>query len=279
MTRVDPRLALVALVCAGTLAILVNSMIGLGMLCLLGLAVFVASPVPRRPRLLMLVVLAGVVWSNLIGQGFFHISAVRSAWLVLIEPRGEGLLADGLVLTREGVRHGLIQSSRFCALILMGTGVTASLSDERLLQGLSAFHLPPVLAFSLAAALRSVGDLASEWTQIRQAAALRGLGPDRRRPLQTLSRELALLRPLLARGILRSQQLALAARTRGLGLTTTSFGSTAPPMPTTQRIVLTMMVAVTLLICGARLLTWAFAVGLPGAPPWYGLFDVVRRFL
>jgi energy-coupling factor transporter transmembrane protein EcfT len=270
-----------SLVCAGTLAVLLESPLALALLALWGAVAFAVAPVPASIRRLLALVLAGVVWSSVLGQGFFHVGATRTAWLVLLPEQGRGLFADGLVLSREGVVHGSVQSLRFCGLILLGVAVTSSLSPERLLRGLTALRVPAVLAFSVTTALRAVPELGRAWSQVRRAATLRGLGPDLRHPLRSVGREIALLRPMLVRTLLRSQQLALAARARGLDLSSPGLVA-APeiePMPRRQRVLLGILLAVTLAVVLLRSLFFAYAAGLPGVPAWYGLYDGVRRFL
>lgn len=215
LETLDPRLKLSVVLCAGLWTVALEHPPGLLLLVSVGgMAVLLAGLRPGALRSLGLTLLAAC-WGTTLGQGLFYALEPRTVWITLL-PEGKlgGLDFPGVLLYLEGVRHGLVQSLRFSALILLGAALCASTSPERLFQALRWLRVPYGLSFMAVTAVRFLPLSLQELQLVRAVQRLRGYVPFQRGVRQTLTAELGALRPLLMRTLRRATELATALTLR-----------------------------------------------------------------
>jgi energy-coupling factor transport system permease protein len=210
----DPRARLGTLFCLGVLVLCLEGAFPLGTLA--GLTTLLALAHPRAAgwRLRFLGGVALLAWSTALSQGLFWSEWPRTPVVVLCR-------SPAVVLWREGLVHGLVQSFRFVALAAAGLWVAVATSPDRIVTGLLALRVPYGVALMGATALRFVPLVGEELVAVRRARARRGR-PVWQRGLGAWVRlEAAMLRPVVARALRRARALAESLETRG-------FHPTAP---------------------------------------------------
>lgn len=238
------RLALVAVV-----SVLVIVLEGAAPLIALAGGLVVAAllhPAVRPWRRSLLVSAALVAWSTALSQSLFW-----SEW-----PRTPLVELGPVRFWREGALHGLTQSSRFIAMAASGLLLAVSTPTDRLLTALrsplAGRRLPYALAMMIAAMVRFVPLVATEWAQVRAARAARGRPAWRRWPTQWLGLEIALLRPVVARSIRRARMLAESLDARGFDPTAARSPLVPLAWRTRDSVVLTAALGVLLTAASLR---------------------------
>ncbi len=199
----DPRTRLLLLIIMSGLGICLE---GAGPLLLLAgapMALLMLHPAAAGWRLRVAGLALLLCWSTALSQGLFW-----AGW-----PRTPLIGWGPAVLWREGVTHGLLQSTRFIASLAAGGLVVISTPTDRMLAALIALRLPPGLVMMGTAALRALPLIAEEWSAIRRARAARGRAW--RAPWLWIAQESMLLQPLMARCLRRAWALAESLDARG----------------------------------------------------------------
>ena len=147
------------------------------------------------------VVVASTAWT----QSLFYAGVPRTA-LVEIGP---------VVVWREGLLHGAIQSLRLVAMGLAGTTLALSTPPDRLFAALVSLRAPHGIAFLAVTALRFVPLAGAEWLAVRRARARRGRPLWARSPWAWIGEEMRLLAPVAARAVRRARTLAESLEARG----------------------------------------------------------------
>lgn len=210
----DPRARLGVLFCLGTLVLCLEGALPLGLLAATTSLAAMLHPRAVGWRLRFLAGVALLAWSTALSQGLFWADWPRTPLVVLSR-------SPSIVVCREGVVHGLVQSLRFLALMAAGLWVALSTAPDRLVAGLLAMRVPFGIALMGVTALRFVPLVGVELLAVRQARARRGRPLWQRTPWAWLRLEAALLRPVAARALRRARALAESLETRG-------FHPTAP---------------------------------------------------
>jgi len=120
-----------------------------------------------------------------------------------------------LVIYREGVTWGLVQSLRLVAVTLAGLAVAVSTPPDRAFAALLRLRVPFGAAFLAVTALRFVPEIGGELLVVRQARARRGRPAWQRPPWRWLALEVSMLRPVVARSLRRARALAESLDARG----------------------------------------------------------------
>lgn len=210
----DPRARLGVLFSLGVLVLCLEGALPLGILAASTSLAAMLHPRAVGWRLRFLGAVLLLAWSTALSQGLFWADWPRTPLVVLVrEP--------SIVVCREGVLHGLVQTMRFVALTAAGIWVALSTSPDRLVAGLLAMRVPFGVALMGATALRFVPLVGEELLAVRAARARRGRPLWQRTPWAWLTLEAALLRPVVARALRRARALAESLETRG-------FHPTAP---------------------------------------------------
>lgn len=222
-----------------------------------GALAWVGSPW-RRPVALAILAAAA---STLVSQGLFWAGA----------PRTPALALGPLVVWREGLAHGAVQSLRFVSTTLAGAALAMSTPPDRLASGLVGLGVPGGAAFLATTALRFVPVALDEWRTVRRAWSRRVAIPawrlDRR-----LAAEAAILRPVIVRTIRRSVTLAESLELRGFDPARAPIDADGPLRPVDVA-ALGAAGAAVLAVAVSRAVFWAWTRGLVGAPalrPWMG---------
>jgi energy-coupling factor transport system permease protein len=215
MTRFHPLTALVLAFQGALLALLVDRPLNLALLVAAAAAYALLGGGLRWWRWLLLAVWVGT-WTMALTQGLFYGGTPRTVWVELLPPQwfpiGD---PPGLYLYREGLAYGVLQSLRVDAIVLLGAGLLARYSAERLAAGLRAAGVPGSLCFLAALALRHVPVLLAEARALWLAQRLRGM---RLSGAGVLALPRLLLLPMLAANLRRSDEIAAALQSRGFSL-------------------------------------------------------------
>jgi len=201
----DPRTRLGLLVAVGLLAVLLDQPASLELLAAVAALPLFLLPIGWTWRRRALLAALAVVWSTVLSQGLFYADPLRVA-LLRVGP---------IVVWRQGVVHGLVQSLRLVAVTFAGLAVAVSTPTDRLFAALVRLRVPYAMAFLAVTALRFVPVVGQEILVVRRARARRGRPAAARAPWAWLALEIALLRPAVARSVRRARRLAEALDVRG----------------------------------------------------------------
>lgn len=266
---VDPRARLAWLALLGVLVVVLENPLLLGLAALGALLGLLSHPAAAAWRWRVLGALLLLAWTTALSQGLFYAVQPRTA-LVQLGP---------LVIWREGVRHGLLQSFRFDLLLLAGVWTAVATPTDRLVAALRALRLPFGLVLMGATLVRFVPVVAGEWMQVREARARRGRPAWQRSPGAWLALELSLLRPLAARALRRARALAESLDTRGFHPTGARTEHGLGALSAWDTALLGLYGALTTAALGARLLYAAYGLELWYDPRLRGLYGFVRGWL
>ncbi len=265
----DPRTRLFLVACVGLLAVSLDRPGSLGLLCFVCLlplcALRISAAWWRRGAL----AIAAVVWATLLSQGLFY-RALPRVPLVELGP---------IVVWKEGVFWGLVQSLRFVATILAGIALAVSTPPDRLHAALLRLGVPFTLSFLAATALRTVPDAARTVVVVRAARAERGRPVWRRSPWAWLRLEVSLLRPVVAESLRRARALAESLDARGFSAGAPRAVARPLRFAAWEIPVLAVAATITLTAVGMRLLFALYtaeALYIPALRPLYGF---IRRSL
>ena len=128
----DPRARLGLLLCASTLSICLDRPESLGLLTLCAVLPLLALRVERRWLGAGLAAALTLTWSTALSQGLFYDQEPRVA-LAQLGP---------LVLYREGLRHGLVQSLRLLSMTFGGLALSLRPAGGLAAIGLGQFLEP-----------------------------------------------------------------------------------------------------------------------------------------
>lgn len=265
----DPRSRILLLFLVGVLAVVLEQPLSLAGLALIAALPLMLAPIGWTWRWRALAVAGAVVWSTVLSQGLFYADLPRRAALEL----------GPLVLYREGVAHGLVQSLRFVAVGFAGVAMVATTPLDRMLAALLALRVPYSLAFLATTGLRFVPEVGREVLVVRRARARRGRPAWKRAPWAWLKLEVSLLRPVVARAVRRARTVAESLDVRG-------FDATAPRairrplrMARWEPPLLLAATFAVLTAVAARLLYVAYVTEVAYFPKIRWLYTVVREWL
>ena len=265
----DPRARLGLLLCASTLSICLDRPESLGLLTLCAVLPLLALRVERRWLGAGLAAALTLTWSTALSQGLFYDQEPRVA-LAQLGP---------LVLYREGLRHGLVQSLRLLSMTFGGLALSLSTPPDRLFAAMLALRVPFGAAFLAVTALRFTPAVASEWWTVRQARRTRGRPSWARGPVEWLRLEVSLLLPVVARCLRRARALAESLDARG-------FDPVAPrsarhPLRWSRLdvVVLGLAGALTAAAVAVRVLYLLYTAGVLYLPMLRPVYGWVRRWM
>lgn len=265
----DPRARLIAVFLAGTLAVLLERPLALSLLVVACGIPLLAARVPARWWLRGGLAVAGVLYGTVFSQGLFYSD----------EPRVPLISIGPVVLWREGVTYGLVQSLRFLSVLLAGLSVAALTPPDQMIRALRGLGLPASLALLVATALRFVPDIGREWLAVRVARSHRGRPVWRRTPWSWLALEVALLQPVVARTWRRAQTLAESLDARGLDPSAVRTERTTLRWRGVDTLFIGLVGLVALWVATAKLLFSAYTHGVLYVPELRALYGFVRYWL
>jgi energy-coupling factor transport system permease protein len=251
----------------GAFGLLLDRPAALGVLCAVSVLALALAPIAAVWKGRALVVAAAVVWSTALSQGLFYGD----------EPRVPVVELGPLVVWREGLVHGLVQSLRLVASGLAGVVLATTTPMDRLFSALVALRVPHVGAFLAVTALRTVPTVAEELLEVRAARARRGRPLWPRWPWGWLDQEMRMWRPVAARAVRRARTMADSLDVRGFDRERPRPRD-LPPLPVIERAGLGLLAATwTALLC-AEVVTWAYQQDLLYVPSLRPLYGAVRTW-
>ncbi|MFT4623933.1 MAG: energy-coupling factor transport system permease protein [Myxococcota bacterium] len=265
----DPRTRLILLAVVGTLAVLLDRPAALGLLAAVSAAALLAQDIGQVWRARALALAIGTVWSTALSQGLFYSDHPRVP-LVSLGP---------VVVWREGVTYGLIQSLRMLATAFAGLAVAVSTAPDRLLAGLVSLRVPAVPAFLAVTALRFVPVVSREWQTVRMARAARGRPLSGLNPWARLRTEILLLRPVVARTIRRARTLAESLDARGFDPAEPRLAIGVPRFARWEPPLIGAAIMLVVMIAGLQALTLAYLWEIAYHPSLRPLYGLVRTWL
>jgi energy-coupling factor transport system permease protein len=213
LARVDARLKMALGFSMSIHVVLADSLSYLGLLALVGLAVYLSAR-PSAFQLKLAFVSVGLLaWGVMFSQGLFYGEYPRTVLLPLLPPNA--VMPDGLNIYTEGVYYGLVQSLRMIAVTLTGYAICFTTQPDQFYRGLLTMRVPFSVAFMAVSAIRFIPIVAAEFATVRRAMTMKGYRPFRLGLRDTLATEVASLRPVLSGAIRRSEEVALSIVTRG----------------------------------------------------------------
>lgn len=280
LERLDPRVKLVAMVCASLLAVSLEqleSLLAFTLLCALPLPFLRAT---RAQLKALLVVVMLTTWGTVLGQAFFYGRLPRTVILTFWEG-GQvlGIPIPTLELYLEGVKHGLLQSLRFTGLLLLGAAVSLSTSPERLLLGLTRLRVPYALSFMAVTALRFLPLVSAELQTVLAVRRLRGYRPLRRGIRATVRVELGTFKPVVARALRRASSLAVSLTLRGFDPLVSRTSARELRLGRGEWLGLVGLLGVTIPVVLGRFLFWLYVNELFYHPGLREVYTLVRERL
>jgi energy-coupling factor transporter transmembrane protein EcfT len=194
-------------------------------------------------------------------------------------PRRAAVELGPLVLYREGVSHGLVQSLRFVAVGFAGVAMVATTPLDRMLAAMLKLRIPFPLAFLATTGLRFVPEVGREVLVVRRARARRGRPAWRRSPWAWLKLEISMLRPVVARAVRRARTVAESLDVRGFDATAPRAVRRPLKMAPWEPPLLLAASLLTAAAVAARLLYVAYVTELAYFPDLRWLYGFVRAWL
>ncbi|MBW1876817.1 MAG: energy-coupling factor transporter transmembrane protein EcfT [Deltaproteobacteria bacterium] len=265
----DPRTRLGLVVAVGLLAVLLDRPASLVVLCALSSAPLLLLPIGWTWRRRAVLAAVAVVWSTVLSQGLFYTDLPRIPLLHL----------GPVVIYREGVVHGLVQSLRLVSVTFAGVALAVSTPPDRLFAALLRLHVPYGLAFLAVTALRFVPVVGQELLVVRRARAHRGRPSWARPPWDWLRLEIALLRPVVARAVRRARSLAEALDSRGFDPTAPRAVRRPLHLAAWEPALLVGVYGVVLAVGAAQGLYWLYVGEVVYLPELRDLYGAVRVWL
>jgi energy-coupling factor transport system permease protein len=293
-------LKLVLLLCLSIIVLMVDNLVTLTVISLLIFAVFAAAGVGRRRFAIWLLLSLAVVWGFVLTQSIFYPYRPRTLVFVIITPETPvlGALTGGIALYWEGAVHGLTQSLRMLALLTAGLTVVWTTPAHEILLGLRRLRLPYRAAFMLTTALRFIPTIGSEARSVLIAMRARGYQMRPAKPWRYLRALAVGLTPILHRNMRRAAMLADSVESKGFlladpygadassrsfatgHLVTASNAHSAKTLVKLLRITaLAAAPAFTILLAGAKLLTFAAQTGLFYLSSCEWIYELVETHL
>ena len=280
MTRLTPQSAMMLALQAAVLALLLDRPLNLALLAGCAALYWLAGGGLRHWRLTVVVLALGT-WVMVTTQAMFYGAMPRTVLLTLLGPDVFPFgMPPGLYLYKEGFVHGLVQSLRFDAVLLMGAGLLTRYATDEMMSGLRGLRMPAPLAFLFALALRFVPMMAAEARAVWTAQRLRGMvffsGSPWRWPSSLARAARALLVPLIAATVRRSDEVAASLIGRGIS------PQDASPPPAIGRVEMAVWAfgAVALFILfAAQILTRLYQAGVYAHARFDWVYYLVRHFV
>ncbi len=249
--------------------LLLDQPVSLGVLCAGCVVALLTAPIAWRWKLRAIAVALAVVWSTMWSQGLFYGD----------EPRVPVVELGPLVVWKEGLVHGLVQSMRLVAAGLAGMVLATTTAIDRLHDGLTALRVPKVGAFLAVTALRSIPTVGEELLAVRAARAARGRPLLPRFPWGWLDQEMRMLRPVVARAVRRARALADSLDARGFDRSPSAPARRPGRLPLAERALISTLAFGWTLLLAAELLTWAYRQDVLYIPWLRPLYGAVRTWI
>ena len=213
--RLDPRTKILLSIGGSCLIVLLKTPLSLLFLFLVILAFFLSIKPSATSIKTTLRMLALILFTTAISQGFFYYFEPRTPLVTILEKDSGllGKLTGGIALYKEGLIYGTIQSLRMFSAIVMSMVIVTSTYPSDMILGLRKLGVPEKIAFVLTVSIRFLPSLIEEGKRIMIAQRLRGLRSKGIRGNFKSFRYLVI--PLTIDSLRHARRIALAAEVRG----------------------------------------------------------------
>jgi energy-coupling factor transport system permease protein len=210
----DPRAKIILGLMGAILIVILKTPQGLFLLFLTILVAFGLLRPPRRTVRTMVNLMATALLFTMISQGFFYTLEPRTPVLTLLSHDSGtlGTLTGGIVLYREGILYGALQSLRLFSAMLLSAIIVMTTYPSDLLLGMEGLGVPQRIGFVVTVSIRFLPTLLDEAGRILLAQKLRGLDVKGVRGGFRAFRYL--LPPLIIDSLRNARRIALAAEVR-----------------------------------------------------------------
>jgi energy-coupling factor transport system permease protein len=175
--------------------------------------VWVRPPILRLKAFWILAL--SVVGGTMLSQGFFYHYQPRTPLLTFVSPDLPllGKITGGVLLYREGLIYGAVQSLRMLSTLGLGLVLITTTYPSDLILGLTWLRLPASLACMATVAIRFLPGFLEEGKRIYTAQLIRGASAGGWKG--KMRSFLLMAVPLIVGALRTARQLALAAEVRG----------------------------------------------------------------
>ena len=280
LSRLDPRLKMVALFCASVFSVLLDSHWSLCTLLALALLAAGAAWLGWGRWKLLSLMAAMVTWGTMFSQAIFYYGEPRTVLLTLVEEGTPllGHLLGEVNLYLEGFGHGALQSLRTSTMLILGLTLCWTTDNAAMLRGLLSFKLPFVLAFMTVTAVRFLPIIIQEFSQVALAWQLRGGKLFYFNPLRTLAAWLKIFRPVLINCYRRSSTLALSIQTRAFSPHTARSRADWQRLTRAELAGAALLGLITLAALVLKVLYWLYLAGLHYHPALRPCYEFCRLY-
>jgi len=212
--RLDPRTKIILGLMSAMLIVMLKTPPVLLCLFLAVLFLFGSLRPSRRTVRTVVMLMVTALCFTMISQGFFYGLHPRSPVLTVL-PSDSGIVGSmtgGIVLYREGLVYGAIQSLRLFSAMLLSAVIVMSTYPSDLLLGMEKLGIPERIGFVVTVSIRFLPILLEEAGRILLAQKLRGLRVKGVRGGFRAFRHL--LPPLIIDSLRNARRMAIAAEIR-----------------------------------------------------------------
>jgi len=280
LRRLIPVSKLVLVVSIAVLAITIDNVDTLKLVCLASLLVYsLAKPSLARIKLTAFL-LALTVWGTVFSQALFYSGYPRTPIVELVSPETPviGWITGGIYVYLEGVEYGLKQSIRLIASLLAGLAVAWTTDPKDFLIYLSGVGISKSLALSTMISFRFIPIFASDASSTLAVLKLRGAGISKDKPASMLRYARKFLTPLYAALVRRARTLSVAIESRGYGQSKRRVKYELKFTKLDYAVIIAVL-AVTLLIVSIKTLFYAYTVGAYYNPKLVHIYAFARKYL
>lgn len=216
ISRLDPRVKIVSLLCISVYAVILENT---APLLILFSVSWILAGIERvewvKLRLLLFLVVL-TVWGTMFSQSIFYFEEPRTVLLNLVNTDTPliGKWTGDISIYREGFRYGAIQSLRFASMMSFGFLFCWSTDTGKMLSGMLQLRVPYVLAFMTVTAIRFIPAIMDEFATVILAMQMRGARVLSFNPARLLRNWLKLIRPVFINCYRRSNILSLSIQSR-----------------------------------------------------------------
>ncbi|MGP8153886.1 MAG: energy-coupling factor transporter transmembrane component T family protein [Smithella sp.] len=212
--RLDPRTKIILGLMVAILIVVLKNPLGLLLLFSSVLILFgILRPAKRTIKAMLIIMVTALVFT-MISQGFFYTLEPRTIIITILSPYAglPGKITGGIVLYREGIIYGALQSLRLFSAMLLSAVIVMSTYPSDLLLGMESMGMPERIGFVITVSIRFIPSLSDEARRIFLAQRMRGL---KVKGIRGWFRAFyRLLPPLIIDSLRNARRIALAAEVR-----------------------------------------------------------------
>ncbi len=281
--RLEPRTKILVMMICGCLVILLDSPSALFVCFVTCILLFTFSRPTLRQIRLLLIFLFFTTWGLIYSQSIFYSEFPRTVLftLVPIEFPIIGELTGDIIVYREGVFHGIIQSLRFNTTLVIGCYIVWTTQTRDLLMALLKLRIPSALAFMVTTALKFIPSITNETAAIIRSQRLRGFRYFRLNLFASVFGIINSFRPILAGIIRRATHLGDSVESRGFStkITANRTSLLTLRLRVWDYSILTVLSLCLISVIGLKLVYFCYENGIYYAPWLRYVYTFTREIL